>query len=61
MTELIGQRECFLRGHSAGYAEALEDIEKELQLLGKSLNSVNLPIIEGLLHKLETKQEAKNA
>jgi len=61
MTEFVGQREAFLKGHSVGYSEALDDIQKELECVRELLVDVKLPIIEGLLHKLENKKGNKNA
>ncbi len=51
MGELVGQRESFLRGHQAGYAEALQDIQKEINQIRYNFDSLSLPIIEKLLQK----------
>lgn len=45
----------FERGKLQGYAEAMDDIRKELLVLHTSLNLVSIPLICGLLDKMEKK------
>lgn len=43
----------FEKGKLQGYAEAMDDIKKELLILHNSLNSISIPLICGLLDKME--------
>lgn len=51
--QIVGLEEAFQKGVQKGYNEALNDIQKEINQVRYSFHSISIPIIEGLLKKLE--------
>lgn len=52
--EMVGIAEAYQRGCESGYQEALCDIQKEINQIRYNFQSLSIPIIEGLITKLES-------
>lgn len=52
---MAGTSDAYKQGCKRGYEDALQDIMKEINQIRYNFQSLSIPIIEGLLTKLEKK------